>query len=79
MIIPWEMLEPDTLTNLIEEFTTRDGTDNGYDESLSHKVERVKAGLKSGMLVIVFDQESQATNILPRELAEQYMIQPSDD
>ncbi|WP_067519171.1 YheU family protein [Endozoicomonas ascidiicola] len=69
MIIPWEMLEPETLTNLIEEFVSRDGTDNGYDESLARKVERVKSVLKSGELVIVFDQESQTPNLLPKDQA----------
>ena len=29
MLIPYDQLEPDTLTRLIEDFVTREGTDNG--------------------------------------------------
>jgi len=29
MLIPHDQLESDTLTRLIEDFVTRDGTDNG--------------------------------------------------
>ncbi len=64
MIIPHEMIEPETLENLIEEFVSREGTDNGYDEALSTRVAQVLSRLKSGEMVIVFDQESQTSNIL---------------
>ncbi|MBG32243.1 MAG: hypothetical protein CL552_04000, partial [Alcanivorax sp.] len=32
IIVPWKDLPADTLTNLIEEFVTRDGTDYGDQE-----------------------------------------------
>ncbi len=69
MIIPYDMLEQDTLKNLIEEFVSRDGTDNGYDETLSRKVEQVLRGLRCGELVLVFDHESQTANILAKKNA----------
>lgn len=69
MIIPYEMLEQETLTSLIQEFVSRDGTDNGYDETLARRVEQVMSCLKSGEMVIVFDQESQTPNILPKDVA----------
>ena len=31
MLIPYDALEVDTLTRLIEDFVTRDGSDNGDD------------------------------------------------
>lgn len=34
MLIPHDQLEVDTLTRLIEDFVTRDGTDNGDDTPL---------------------------------------------
>lgn len=67
MIIPYTLIEPETLNNLIEEFVSRDGTDNGFDQSLPDRVNRVMAALKSGEMVLVFDQESQTPNILPKE------------
>lgn len=36
MLIPYEQLEPDTLTRLIEDFVSRDGTDNGDDTPKRH-------------------------------------------
>ena len=73
MIIPYEMIEQDTLNSLIEEFVSREGTDNGYDETLSQRVEQVFSRLKSGDMVIVFDQESQTPNILHKDVAKQVL------
>ena len=75
MIIPYKMLDEDTLQNLIEEFVSRDGTDNGYDETLSGKVAQVLGCLKSGELVVVFDHESQTANILSKEAAQRLEVQ----
>ncbi|MFK0572666.1 YheU family protein [Endozoicomonas sp.] len=74
MIIPYHMIAPETLSRLIEEFVSRDGTDNGYDESLAKRVKKVMARLKSGDMVIVFDQESQTPNILPKEIATELSV-----
>ncbi|USE38620.1 YheU family protein [Endozoicomonas sp. SCSIO W0465] len=69
MIIPHEMLAPETLNNLIEEFVSREGTDNGYDDTLPEKVEQVLHLLKSGELVIVFDPVTQTPNMMSTESA----------
>ncbi|HIQ52363.1 MAG TPA: YheU family protein, partial [Pseudomonas pachastrellae] len=37
MLIPYQMLEPATLDALLEDFVTRDGTDNGFDDSLERR------------------------------------------
>jgi hypothetical protein len=50
--IPHDQLLPDTLQALIEEFVTRAG---------------VRAQLKSGEAVIVFDEEAETCTIVPRE------------
>ena len=56
VIVPWKDLPPDTLTNLIEEFVTRDGTDYGdQDVATSTKVEQVRTHLKQQEAFIVFD------------------------
>lgn len=64
MIIPYTLLEPVTLRNLIEEFVSRDGTDNGYDQSLDSRVKAVLALLKKGDAEVVFDETQQSTNIV---------------
>lgn len=38
MLIPAELLQADTLTALIEDFVTRDGTDNGDETPLETRV-----------------------------------------
>lgn len=67
------MIEPETLKSLIEEFVSRDGTDNGYDEVLSKRVTQVSSLLKSGELVIVFDHGSQTPNILHKDVAKRIL------
>ena len=66
MIIPYQELEPDTLRNLVTEFVSRDGTDNGYDQDLDSRIGQVIAHLKSGEAVIVYDMELESTNIIPK-------------
>lgn len=78
MIIPHEQINPDTLTALIEEFVTREGTDYGEsDTQLSTKVAQVLAQLKSGSVVIVYDSETQSCNLLPSD--DKYSVSLSAD
>lgn len=75
MIIPHDQLEADTLTRLIEDFVTRDGTDNGDETPLERRVERVRRALGKGEAVIVFDADSQQCQLalrrdVPREWLE---------
>ncbi|MFC1680301.1 YheU family protein [Pseudomonadota bacterium] len=66
--IPWDQLSQEVLHSLIEEFITREGTDYGEREfSLAEKVEQVKAQIKNGKVVIVFDEKSGSCNLLPNE------------
>jgi uncharacterized protein YheU (UPF0270 family) len=65
MQVPWDRLEPETLTNLIEEFVTRDGTDYGtHEASVAAKVAQVRRQLQRGEAVIVFDEETETCNIV---------------
>ena len=59
MLIPHDLLEADTLTHLIEDFVTREGTDNGDETPLDTRVARVRRALDKGEAVIVFDPDSQ--------------------
>ena len=72
MLIPASLLETDTLTRLIEDFVTREGTDNGDETPLQTRVQRVRRALDKGEAVIVFDPESQQCQLalkrdVPRE------------
>jgi len=65
MQIPIEMLQPETLRNVIEDFITREGTDYGAHEvSLETKIEQVMLQLKSGKAILVFDKVSETCNIV---------------
>lgn len=59
MEIPHGRLSRETLTGLIEEFVTREGTDYGEREhTLERKVERVRDQLRRGEVVISFDPDT---------------------
>ena len=63
-IIPVNKLSAKALQGVIEEFISRSGTDYGAIEaSLETSIRQVKAKLKSGSAVLVFDDETETTNI----------------
>ncbi|MFS2161818.1 YheU family protein [Pseudomonas sp. Pseusp122] len=66
MLIPYDQLEAETLTRLIEDFVTRDGTDNGDDTPLETRVLRVRQALGKGQAVIFFDVESQQCQLMAK-------------
>lgn len=67
MIIPWEQLPAATLTNLIESFVLREGTDYGEEEfSLEEKVEHVKQQLAQGDVVILYSELHESVTIAPK-------------
>ena len=66
MLIPYDQLEPDTLTHLIGDFVSRDGTDNGDDTPQETRVLRVRQALSKGQAVIFFDRESQQCQLIPK-------------
>jgi len=64
MNIPFQDLEAETLTAIIEEFISREGTDYGSHEiSLEQKVQQVINQLQSGKIVVTFDPESQSCDL----------------
>ncbi len=70
IVIPPDSLAPDTLRNLAQEFVTRDGTDYGSEEvSLFSKTEQVLAQIRSGRVLIVYDDDTQSCNLLSDEQA----------
>lgn len=63
--IPVSRLSAKALKGAIEEFVTRDGTDYGDAEiSMERKFKHVKDRLKDGSAVLIFDDQTETTNIL---------------
>ncbi len=63
-IIPVNKLSSEAFQGVIEEYISRDGTDNGDIEvSAATKFRQVKHKLENGSAVLVFDDESETTNI----------------
>jgi uncharacterized protein YheU (UPF0270 family) len=62
--IPIDRLKPDILLSVIEEFVTRSGTDYGEREVPTDvKIKEVKHLLKTGLAVLLYDEETETCNI----------------
>lgn len=62
--IPIDKLSPEALLGVIEEFISRQGTDYGQIEaSRETKLRQVKEKLERGAAVLIFDDETETTNI----------------
>ncbi|EGG98200.1 hypothetical protein imdm_378 [gamma proteobacterium IMCC2047] len=65
MDIPYQAIPKETLSNMIEEFVTRDGTDYGECElSLEEKVVQVMSLLKQGKAAIQYDESMEICEIV---------------
>ena len=68
MIVPWQDINPDTLNHLLEEFASRDGTDDGaYETRLADKVAQLEIQLKQKRIVVVYSELHETVNIVPAE------------
>lgn len=61
MQIPYDSLTESTLYAIVQEFVTRDGTDNS---PIDARIVTVMKQLRSGKLLIHFDEESETCNIV---------------
>lgn len=67
-IIPIFKLSAKALNGVIEEFVTRSGTDYGaVESSLETKFKQVRHKLENGSAVLVYDDETETTNIFPAD------------
>ncbi len=67
-IIPVNKLSAGALKGVIEEFISRCGTDYGAVEADPEtKFRQVKSRLKAGTALLVFDDETETTNICPSD------------
>lgn len=67
MLIPHSELEPATLENLLVDLVTRDGTDNGYDDTLDERVGKLRVLLDRRQAFITFNHEYQQCCLVRRE------------
>ena len=67
MHIPHRLLSPTALRAIVEEFVTRDGTD---DSSIERRIALVLSQLDVGSVELHFDQETETPNILPKNEGE---------
>jgi uncharacterized protein YheU (UPF0270 family) len=74
MIIPPGRLSPDTLQRLIEDFVSREGTDNGNESTEAQKVARVRAELDAESAVIYYDAEFSQCILAARDQVPPEMI-----
>lgn len=66
--IPYELLSPDALTGVIENYVLREGTDYGPREfTFEEKVNHVRAQLDRKEAWIVFDPETESVTLVTRE------------
>lgn len=67
MDLPFTLLAPETLQRLLEEFVTRDGTDNGdLDHSLADRVRAVQRQLERGLAAIDFDPDTESCTVVAK-------------
>ncbi|MGA2106322.1 MAG: YheU family protein [Syntrophorhabdales bacterium] len=63
-IVPIDRLSPEALRGVIEEFVTRQGTDYGEREVSSEtSFAQVRHKLEKGLAVLIYDDETETTNI----------------
>ena len=61
MHIPHAKLSPATLRAIVQEFVTRDGTDDSF---VDRRIERVMRQLAAGRVELHFDDETETCNIV---------------
>lgn len=80
MLIPWQSLSEETLTNLIEYFVLREGTDYGEQEvSLADKVSQVRQQLQRGEVVIQYSELHESVTLLSQAQWRQQSLWAEDD
>jgi uncharacterized protein YheU (UPF0270 family) len=80
MLIPYDLLEPETLRRVVEDFVTRDGTDNGDDTPLETRVALVMRALDRKEAFIAFDAENQQCQLMHRrDVPPDWIAALSDD
>jgi uncharacterized protein YheU (UPF0270 family) len=63
--IPYEQLAPETLTAILEEYASREGTDYGdVVYTLEQKVRALRRQLERGDIGVTFDTQTQTCSLV---------------
>ncbi len=64
MLIPYDQLSAETLTAILEEYASREGTEYGeVDYSLAEKVAMLRAQLSRGDIAVSFDTQTETCTL----------------
>jgi len=64
MLIPYDQLSAETLTAILEEYASREGTEYGdVDYSLAEKVAMLKEQLLRGDIAVNFDTQTETCSL----------------
>ena len=67
MVVPYQLLQPEILNTLVEDFVTRNGAIHGHTDATLHEMATsVRDKLESGEAEIVFDEETQSWTIVQK-------------
>ena len=73
--VPLERLDEQVLKALLEEFSSRDGTDYGARETtLEERVAQLSHSLKMSELAILYDADSEQWDLVDREHANLLLV-----
>jgi uncharacterized protein len=73
LVIPPHRLAADTLTELIETFVLREGTDYGERETtLADKVNQVRMSIVAGKVLVSYDERTQQCTLLTKSEYDKY-------
>ena len=71
MIIPYDQLSPDTLSNVLESLIMRYEENAILDtNSLSDKVQSLKQDLIANKVFLTFDEEDESFNLVTKEVVQ---------
>ncbi len=68
VIINWQDIDPETLSELLREIVSRDGTDYGVvEKSTGEKIEQALHSLRSKVAVLCWDTALESASLRPRD------------
>lgn len=72
-LIPYDALDPETLSSILDDIVSRDGTDYGnYELDAEQKRQQALNALQRGEAVLLFDTESETIQMIPKSALRNY-------